>query len=60
MPRTADFDDVRGGESMSGFWYRGIHGKKKAVLWCFQIAGCVHQVRELARVWEIIDEEVVS
>ena len=45
---------------MSGFRYKCIHGEKKAGLWCFQIAGCVHQVRELARVWEIIDEEVVS
>ena len=40
------------------FWYLGIHGEKKVGLWCFQIAGCVYQVRELERVWEIIDEEV--
>ncbi len=40
------------------FLYRGIHGEKKAGLWCFQIAGCVHQVKDLVRVWEIIDEEV--
>jgi len=45
---------------MSGFCYRGIHGEKKAGLWCFQIAGCVHQVKALGRVWEIIDEEVVN
>ena len=45
---------------MSGFWYRGIHGEKRAGLWCFQIDGCVHKVKLLARVWEIIDEEVVS
>ena len=43
---------------MSGFLYKGIKGEKQAGLWCFQIDGCVHQVRELARVWEIIDEEV--
>ena len=43
---------------MSGFLVQRHHGEKKAGLWCFQIAGCVHQVRELARVWEIIDEEV--
>ena len=43
---------------MSGFLYKGVKGEKKAGLWCFQIAGCVHQVRELARVWEIVDEEV--
>ena len=43
---------------MSGFLYKGIHGEKEAGLWCFQIAGCVHQVKLLSRVWEIIDEEV--
>ena len=45
---------------MSWFWYKGIHGEKKAGLWCFQIAGCVHQVKLLCKVWEIIDEEVVN
>jgi hypothetical protein len=40
------------------FWYRGIHGEKRACLWCFEIDGCVHQVSDLSRVWEIIDEEV--
>jgi hypothetical protein len=40
------------------FWYKGINGVKKGDFWCFEIAGCVHQVKELGRVWEIIDEEV--
>jgi hypothetical protein len=42
------------------FWYKGIYGVKLAGLWCFGVSGCVHQVKELARVWEIIDEEVVN
>jgi|GEM_PF-7059044 hypothetical protein len=40
------------------FWYRGVHGEKRAGLWYFEIDGCVHQVKNLWRVWEIIDEEV--
>lgn len=39
------------------FWYRNIHGEKKAGLWCFEIDGCVHQVKDLPRVWEIIEQE---
>ena len=45
---------------MSGFWYKGVKGEKKAGLWWFQILGRTHVVRCLEMVWEIIDEEVVS
>ena len=40
------------------FWYKGICGVKKGEFWCFAVGLVRHEVRYLARCWEIIDEEV--
>lgn len=40
------------------FWYKGINGIKKGSFWHFEIEQVRHEVRFLARCWEIIDEEV--